>query len=81
MYTVDDEKEYARGETHSEPGMVKAGSTAGAENHLRDMVLNGSANAVSKWPRQLPVIGAAYDGTLIAGRNYIDAARVRSRAP
>ena len=42
MYTVDDEKEYARGETHSEPGMVKAGSTAGAENHLRDMALNGS---------------------------------------
>lgn len=61
--------------------MVKAGSTAGAENHLRDMVLNGSANAVSKWPRQLPVIGAAYDGTLFASESYTNAARVRSRVP
>lgn len=28
--------------TYSEPGMVKAGGIAGAENHLRDMAPNGS---------------------------------------
>ena len=59
--TVDDEKEYASAETHSEPEMVKAGSTAEEENPLRDMALNPTA---SRRPRFLPVTGDAYDGTL-----------------